>query len=97
VSCRPNFKSDLWKTDKTVRQNLATDLVKSQILIDKTYNEIFHLLGESDLDSRINDSSDKDENYKIQYILGGCNFIDFERLVIEFKDEKSIEAYKSCD
>lgn len=97
ISCKPSFDSDKWKSDMSVRQKQADNLIESEILLNKTYDEIYQLLGDRDLDSRLKDSIENNKNFTIQYILGGCNWIDYDRLVIEFKDERSIGVYRNCE
>ncbi|PKP05076.1 MAG: hypothetical protein CVU11_01385 [Bacteroidetes bacterium HGW-Bacteroidetes-6] len=97
VSCKPSFNSDEWKKDESVRHEQADDLIESEILLGKTYKEIFEILGDCDLDSRLHDTVNNEGSFSIQYILGVCNVIDFERLVIKFEKGRAIEAFKNCD
>lgn len=99
-SCHSNFDPDKWKADTSKRKEQSIDLIKSGVLIDKSYKEIIHLLGGCDVDSRLNKLSDEAEameSFTLKYFLGGCNWIDFEKMVIEFENDTVVKVYKECD
>lgn len=97
VSCGTSFNSNEWKKDASVRHEQADDLIESEILLGKTYKEVYETLGECDFGSRLHDTINDEGAFTIEYILGGCNMIDFERLVIKFDKGRAIEAFKNCD
>ena len=92
------FDSEQWKIDNQVRERQSKGLVKSKILLDKSYVEITDLLGEPDLDFRLLSDRMTNENFEIQYVLGNCQMsIDFKRLQINFQDKKVKNTSIICD
>lgn len=94
ASCH-SFDSEKWINDKSSREGQLESIIKSKILIGKTYQEVINILGKED-QYRIDDSLSTDK-FSIQYVVGGCNFIDFKRLRIIFEKSQVIEAEEYCD
>lgn len=95
-SCN-RFNSDKWKVDKASRQRQVNSIIRSEILIGKSYDNVRSLLGDEDLSTKKHGDSPANLNFTIQYIVGGCNMIDFETLVIIFESNKVIKVEKGCD
>ncbi|MFI5204802.1 MAG: hypothetical protein ACHQF2_09930 [Flavobacteriales bacterium] len=92
-----SFDSDDWKGNKSGRKDQSNSIIRSEILIDKSYADVLQLLGKEDLTSKNQDTIPNNPNFTIQYILGACNYIDFERLVIQFEFNRVIRVRKECD
>lgn len=90
------FNSEDWKANKN-RHKQITSLVKSKVLIGKSYNEVTQLLGKEDLNSKQFDSLPGFSNFSIQYLTGGGQMIDLERLFIAFDSSRVVKAEKYYD
>ena len=94
-SCK--FDADKWKADKRNRHSQLKYLLRSNVLIGKSYNQVYQLLGEEDISSRMYDTISNNPNFTIQYITGGCGAIDYERLLIHFADNTAVKAERGCN
>ncbi len=99
TACSSNieFDSDLWNRDKSTRSKQIKNLTKSEILINKSFDEVIELLGEFDLDYRNGYASMNNDSFIISYITGNCNWIDFERLEITIVTNSVTNARINCD
>lgn len=94
LSCKnARFNSDEWKANNDRFKQINT-LIKSKVLIGKSYIEVVDLLGKEDLPKQY-DSLPDDSKFSIQYLTGGGQLIDMERLLIFFDSSKvvSVEKY----
>lgn len=72
-------------------------LIKSKILIGKSYEEVVRFLGKEDFGTRRLDSASNTTKFTIQYLTGSGQFIDLERLRIEFDSSRVIQTEKYYD
>ena len=87
------FNETQWKTNPMQRHKMVDDLIESQLLIEKTKNEVITILGEPNL------SSNTDKDLFIYKIGNPPSFFDSrkEHLLIVFEDqnvEKVTLAYE---
>ena len=78
------FDKNLWSTEPSKRHEMVDDLIESQILLDKTKNEVIAILGEPN-------SSITNDDAAFTYRLGQApSFFKSkrERLLIVFVDNK---------
>jgi len=75
------FDRDRWLADKEKRYELATDIIKSHVLIGKTKAEVEQLLGKE------NNGQSNNWEYYLGFVPGIGN-IDPDVLAIEFKNGK---------
>ena len=85
-----------WKANKH-RDKQINSLIKSNVLIGKSYNEVIQLLGKEDLNSKRFDSLSTTVKFTIQYLTGGGKMIDLERLLIIFDSSKVVSVEKYYD
>ena len=90
------FNSEDWKADKN-RDKQINSLIRSKILIGKNYKAVVQLLGKEYINTKKFDSLAGSSRFEIQYLTGGRQWIDFERLKIVFDSSKAILAYKYYD
>jgi hypothetical protein len=80
------FDSEIWKTQHTKRYKMAKDIVEEKLLLGKTKDEVFKLLGKSDF------SENTDSNIMIYYLGTPPSFFDAEpqKLVVKFSEGKVV-------
>lgn len=97
VSCSGNsFKAHEWQS-KENRSKQINSLIRSKLLLGKSYYEVIQILGKEDLSSDKVDLFSFNQKFSIQYLTGGGRWIDFERLLITFDSGKVIKAEKYYD
>jgi hypothetical protein len=98
VSCSGNsFKADEWQA-KENRSKQINSLIRSKLLLGKSYYEVIQILGKEDLNSDNDvDKISSNQRFSIQYLTGGGRGIDFERLLITFDSGKVIRVEKYYD
>ena len=90
------FNSEDWKADK-YRDKQINSLIRSKILVGKTYDEVIQLLGKEHINTKQFDSLAGSSRFTIQYLTGATRWIDFERLSIVFDSSNVISAEKYYD
>ena len=88
------FNSDKWKNDKSSRKKQVKAIIKSKVLVNKTYPQVLELLGPEDLNFNRDDTIKS--NFRIEYIVGNV-FIDFDRLAIRFQKDIVDSVYRYHD
>lgn len=97
VSCSTNsFSFEDWLERKN-RSKQIDPLIRSKLLIGKSYFEVNQILGKEDLSSGTSDTASFNQKFSIQYLTGGGRWIDYERLLIRFDSGKVIMAEKIYD
>ena len=87
-----DFNKSKWLTDKEGRFQMASDIIKSKILIGKDTNQIKEILGDPTwgTDSTRQSSSINSWTYDMG-MGGGLGFL-FHNLVIEFDNNKAVSV-----
>lgn len=93
ISSCNSFNSDDWAVKKN-RSKQINSLIRSKILINKSYDEVIQLLGKEDISTKQPDSVFGYIKFSIQYFTGGGRWIDYERLLIVFDSARVISAEK---
>jgi len=88
------FNSEKWKNDKSSRKKQVNAIIKSKVLLNKTYPQVLELLGPEDFGFNRDDTIKS--SFRIEYIVGSV-MIDFDRLAIRFKQDIVDSVYRYHD
>jgi hypothetical protein len=96
-ACNQKFDSISWKENESLRRKMADDLIESNDLLHKTPEEVIQIVGDFDYSEPISLTENAEKSYSFKYLLGGCNWIDFEFLIIKFEQNQVASVYRDCD